>query len=94
MSYSLNGESEQKRVDDARAAQQRRLNRFIITFGGIEIGLLVIAAVIVFGFELIDPEVGIWVLVAIAAVGGFVMSGFLLSNARRNAEELSRITGR
>lgn len=94
MSYSLNGESAQKRVDDVRAAQQRRLNRFFVAAGSIEIGLLAIGAFLVFGLELIDPEIGIWVLVAIAAVGGFVISGFLISSTRRNAEEISRITGR
>ncbi|WP_194764356.1 hypothetical protein [Microbacterium sp. UFMG61] len=55
-----------------------RQTRLFITFALIEGPVLVLLAVAIYGFELIDPEIGIWFIVAVAVVGGFLMSMLLM----------------
>jgi hypothetical protein len=93
MTYSLNSSSNDPRVDDLRRQHQKQLSRFFVTFALIEGVLLIAAAIAVYGLELIDPAQGIWILVGIAALGGFVMSGVLLSLTRRHTQEMRDITG-
>ena len=68
-------------AEELRRVQKQR-QRFLIGFAVIEGIILAIAMVIVFGLELIDPAVGIWVIVAIALLGGGVLSAYLMISMR------------
>lgn len=87
MSMSLNRSSNDPRGADLLRRHQKELSRFFVTFAVIEGLLLVSGIAVVYLFELVDPEQGIWILVAIAAVGGFFMSAYLVSITRRHARE-------
>ncbi|MDQ0643526.1 hypothetical protein [Microbacterium murale] len=94
MSYSLNGSSNDHRVDELRRQHQQRQTRFFVTFGLVEGLALAAAAILIFVLGLIDPEQGIWVLIGIAAVGAFILSTSLMSMIRRHAREMRDLTGR
>lgn len=64
-----------------RAVQQEyaaKQNRFFILFAIIEGGLLALLGVLIYGVEVIDPDVGLWILLGVAAVGGFTMMALLM----------------
>ncbi|MGO2933651.1 MAG: hypothetical protein ACTIKQ_13035 [Microbacterium sp.] len=93
MSYSLNGSSNDSGVAALRKAQQQRMTRFFVAFALTEGILLAAGVVVVYLLELIDPEQGIWILVAIGVLGAVVLSGSLLSMTRRHAREMRELTG-
>lgn len=93
MSYSLNGSSNDDRVQALKREHQQRQTRFFITFALIEGLALAAAVVIVYVLELVDPEQGVWLLVGIAVIGGLVLSMGLLSMVRRHAREMDDVTG-
>ncbi|WP_312168094.1 hypothetical protein [Microbacterium sp.] len=77
MSYA--GESSiDARVRAVEKEYMSRQTRLFITFALIEGPVLLLLAVAIYGFELIDPEIGIWFIVAVAVVGGFLMSMLLM----------------
>ncbi len=79
-------------ADQLRRHQQERLSRFFIGFAIVE-GLLLGACVLaIFVLELIDPELGIWLLVGVAAVSATVLSTFLMATTKRNQRELEQST--
>lgn len=87
MSMSLNRSSNDPREPDLLRRHRKELNRFFVTFAVIE-GLLLAAGIaVIYLFELVDPDQGIWILVAIAAIGGFFMSAYVVSITRRHARE-------
>lgn len=82
--------------NDDRAAQlrrqhQQRLNRFFLMFAVVEGIVLVALVIIIYVLELIDPDVGIWLLLAVAALGGAFLSATLLRSVRRNQRELEEL---
>ncbi|HWK77710.1 hypothetical protein [Microbacterium sp.] len=94
MSYSLNGSSDDHRVEALKRQHQQRQSRFFITFAVVE-GLAILAAVVVvYLLGLVDPQLGIWILLAIALIGATAMSTGIMSMTRRHAQELRDITGR
>lgn len=95
MSYSLNSSSaEDPRVEALKRQHQQRQSRFFLTFAVVE-GLAIAAAiVVVYVLDVLDPEYGIWVLLAVAAIGATVMSVGIMSMTRRHAQEMRDITGR
>lgn len=69
------------------------MTRFFMGFALIEGVLLAAGVVAVYLLQLIDPEQGIWLLVAIGVLGAVVLSGSLLSMTRRHAREMRELTG-
>lgn len=64
-----------------RAVEQEfrtRQTRLFVTFALIEGPVLLLGAVLVFGLEVVDPDVGVWFLVAAAVLGGIALSLLLL----------------
>ncbi|ATG51386.1 hypothetical protein CFK38_07505 [Brachybacterium vulturis] len=49
--------------------------------------------VAIFVLELIDPDIGIWVLIALAAFGSVILSGYLVSTSQRDKRELEALRG-
>lgn len=76
------------RVVALRDEQRRRQTRFFLTFALIEGAALLAAVILIYGFEIVEPDQGVWILVAIAVVGGIVLSSSLLSMMRRHNQEL------
>lgn len=66
------------RVRAVEKEYMSRQTRLFVTFALIEGPILLLLAVAIYGFELIDPEIGIWFIVAVAVVGGFLMSMLLM----------------
>lgn len=66
------------RVRAVEKEYMSRQTRLFVTFALIEGPVLLLLAVAIYGFELIDPEIGIWFIVAVAVVGGFLMSMLLM----------------
>lgn len=93
MSYSLNGSSNDPRVDELKRQQQQRQTRLFIGFALIEGLALAVGVVVVFVLELIDPEQGVWILVIIALLGGSALGIGLVSMARRHVQEMRDLTG-
>lgn len=90
---SFDGSVNDPRMIEMRRRHQRRMTRTFVLFATVEIVVLVAAAVLVYGFQVVDPEQGVWILVAIAAVGGFTLSGLILSMTQRHARELRDLGG-
>lgn len=79
-------------AEELRRRQQERLSRFFIGFAIVE-GLLLGACVLaIYVLGLIDPEIGIWLLLGVAAVSATVLTTFLMATTRRNQRELEQST--
>jgi len=93
MTYSLNGGSNDDRVAQLRQQHQAQRTRLFLTFALIEGIAFAVAVVVVFVLELVDPEQGMLILVAIAVIGGGAMSLGLMSMLRRHGQEMRDLTG-
>ncbi|HCS60687.1 MAG TPA: hypothetical protein DIW46_04695 [Microbacterium sp.] len=93
MSYSLNGSSNDDRVETAKRQHQQRMTRFFVAFALIEGLALLIALIAVFFLKVVDPEQGIWILVGIVVIGGLVMSTMSMLMIRRHQQEVRDLTG-
>ncbi|MFJ2544130.1 hypothetical protein [Microbacterium sp. NPDC087589] len=92
MSYA--GESSiDARVRAVNADFDRRQTRLFVTFALIEGPVLLLLAVAVYGFELIDPEIGIWFIVAVAVIGGFLMSMLLMRLMQARVRAVAQARG-
>ena len=92
MSYA--GESSiEARVRAVNADFGRRQTRLFVTFALIEGPVLLLLAVAIYGFELIDPEIGIWFIVAVAVIGGFLMSMLLMRLVQERARAVAQAQG-
>lgn len=80
------------RADELRHAQQQRQQRTLIAFALIEGFFLMVAMLAVYAFDLIDPSVGIWLIVALALFGGSLLSAYLVISMRRNQRELAELS--
>jgi nitrate reductase NapE component len=92
MSYA--GESSiDARVRAVEKEYMSRQTRLFITFALIEGPVLVLLAIAIYGVELIDPEIGIWFIVAVAVVGGFLMSMLLMRLIQARARAVAHAKG-
>jgi hypothetical protein len=71
----------------------RRQTRLFVRFALIEGAVLAVLVAVIYGFELIDPEVGIWYLVAVAVVGGFLLSTLLLRLIQARTRAIAQAKG-
>jgi len=88
--YDTSIDGRVKKVQQEFAAKQ---TRFFMRFAMIESLLIVPVIIFVFVMELIDRQVGVWILLAIAAVGGVVMASLLLRLAREREVALNQARG-
>lgn len=92
MSYA--GESSiEARVRAVNSDFGRRQTRLFVTFALIEGPVLLLLAVAIYGFEVIDPEIGIWFIVAVALVGGFLLSMFLVRLMQARVRAVAQAKG-
>ncbi|MBT2476580.1 hypothetical protein J7E68_18850 [Microbacterium sp. ISL-103] len=71
----------------------RRQTRLFVTFALIEGPVLLLLAVAIYGFEVIDPEIGIWFIVAVALVGGFLLSMLLVRLVQARVRAIAQAKG-
>lgn len=93
MSQHPHGSPASTRVEELRRTQQKRQQRALIGFAVAEGFVLAIAVIVVYVLQLVEPVVGVWLLVAIALVGGGLLSTYLVTSMRRNQRELTALTG-
>lgn len=88
---SFNAASSHEQVAELRRIHRQRMTRTFVVFGTIEVILLVTATIVVYGLEIVPFAQSEWIIVAIAAVGGLILSALVLSLGRRNARELREL---
>ena len=93
MSQHPHGSPASTRVEELRRTQQKRQQRALIGFAVAEGFVLAIAVIVVYVLQLVEPVVGVWLLVAIALVGGGLLSTYLVTSMRRNQRELTALPG-
>lgn len=71
----------------------RRQTRLFVTFALVEGVVLAVLVAVIYGFELIDPEIGIWCIVAVAVIGGFLLSMFLLRLIQARTRAIAQAKG-
>lgn len=91
MSQDPAGHPASTRADELRRVQQKRRQRMLMAFALIEGLVLALAVIAIYVLRLIDPAMGVWVLVAIALVGGSALSAFLVLSLRRDQRELETL---
>lgn len=92
MSYASESSIE-ARVRAVNADFGRRQTRLFVTFALIEGPVLLLLVVAIYGFELIDPEIGIWFIVAVAVVGGFLLSTLLVRLVQARVRAVAQAKG-
>jgi hypothetical protein len=93
MTHSPSSSSVASSEDEARRERQQKLQRFFITFAVIEGVILAAAVVLIYVLEVIDPAIGHWVLIAIALLGGLVLSSYIMKNVQGNRQEPAERSG-
>lgn len=83
--------SSDQRAFELRRQQQQRLSRFFLVFAMVEGAAIAACVLAIFVLELIDPDLGIWVLLAVAALGATILSAYILTRTRRNQQELEEL---
>lgn len=70
-----------------------RRARFFMTFAMIEGAVLAVAVLAVYVLDLIDPEIGIWVILAVALLGATVVTFGLMSLMRAQQRAVREAQG-
>lgn len=81
------------RVRAVVADYARRQTRLFLTFALVEGAVLAVLVAVVYGFELIDPDVGIWYIVAAALIGGFLLSTLLVRMMQARTRDIAQAKG-
>ena len=81
------------RVQAVIADYGRRQTRLFVTFALVEGAVLAVLVAVIYGFELIDPEIGIWFIVVTALIGGFLLSMFLVRMVQGRAKAIAQAKG-
>ncbi|MFJ4165744.1 hypothetical protein ACIPY5_09315 [Microbacterium sp. NPDC089698] len=64
-------EAQVRRISEEFA---RKRSRMFVAFACIEGALLAGAVIVIYVLNLVDPDVGVWILVALALIGSLVLS--------------------
>ncbi|PVE98024.1 MULTISPECIES: hypothetical protein [unclassified Microbacterium] len=81
------------RVREVVADFGRRQTRLFVTFALVEGAVLAVLVAVIYGFGLIDPEIGIWYIVAVALLGGFLLSMFLVRLMQARTRAIAQAKG-
>ncbi|MBW1639670.1 hypothetical protein [Microbacterium resistens] len=85
--------STQARVQRINEDFARRRSRFFLGFAIVEGLLLAAAVVVVYVLEVVDPDQGFWIIAAVAALGGMVMAGWIVSSTRAQQQAIRDVGG-
>lgn len=81
------------RVQAVNTDFTRRQTRLFVRFALIEGCVLLLLVVAIYGFQVVDPEIGIWFLLAVAMIGGFLLSALLLRLVQARARAVAQARG-
>lgn len=81
------------RIREVSADYARRQTKLFITFALVEGVVLAVLVAIIYVFELIDPEIGIWYLLAVALIGGVLLSTFLMRLVQARTRAIAQAKG-
>lgn len=87
------GDSIAARVSAVEKEYAARQSKLFVRFATVEAVLIAIAVLVVYVFELIDPDVGIWILLAIGAIGAFSLSALLMRHMRARTQAMAQARG-
>lgn len=87
------GDSIDARVQAVEAHFRARQTRLFLGFALVEGPVLLILTVAIYGFGVIDPDIGIWLLVAVALIGGFLMSTLLVRQMQARTQAVAQAKG-
>jgi len=90
---SNTGDSIESRVAAVEKEYAARQSRLFLRFAMVEGALLLIAVLVVYVFEVVDPDVGVWILVAIAAIGGFGLSALIMRHMQARTRAIAQARG-
>lgn len=72
---------------------RRRQTRLFMTFALIEAPVFIVLAIAIYGLELIDPEIGVWLLIAAAVLGGSILSFLLMKHMKDRTTAVAHARG-
>lgn len=81
------------RVTAVEKEYAARLNRTFIGFAVVEGILLALAVVVVYVLELVQPEIGMFIILGVALLGGVALSAFLMSHMRARTRAVAQARG-
>jgi len=93
MSFGGNAASADPRVVGLRQEFQQGMTRFFMGFAVTEGIVLAAAVVVIWVLRLIDPSVGVYIVLGIALVGGFSLFLTIQSRIRRLQRDIRDVTG-
>lgn len=89
----LNDTSVAGRVRKVQEEYRAKQTRFFLTFALVEAAVLVPLILVIFVFEVIEKDLGIWILLAVAAIGGFTLTALLMRLIRQREAALNQARG-
>jgi len=78
-------EAQVRRISEEFA---RKRSRMFVAFACIEGAMLAGAVIVVFVLKLVDPNLGVWILVALALVGSLVLSTMIIQQIRAQQQAI------
>ncbi|SDL68127.1 hypothetical protein [Microbacterium azadirachtae] len=88
MDYSTEAQVRRISADFAR-----RRARMFLAFACVEGPVLLGAIVVVYVLKLVDPQFGVWILLAVALLSGLCLSALVISHARAEQQAIRDVGG-
>ncbi|MFB7843861.1 hypothetical protein [Microbacterium sp. NPDC056052] len=71
----------------------RKRSRMFVAFACIEGAMLAGAVIVVYVLKLVDPDVGVWILVALALIGSLVLSTMIIRQIKAQQQAIRDVGG-
>lgn len=71
----------------------RKRSRLFVAFACIEGAMLAGAVIVVYVLKLVDPDVGVWILVALALIGSLVLSTMIIQQIKAQQQAIRDVGG-
>jgi len=71
----------------------RKRSRLFVAFACIEGAMLAGAVIVVYVLKLVDPDVGVWILVALALIGSLVLSTMIIRQIKAQQQAIRDVGG-
>jgi hypothetical protein len=78
-------EAQVRRISEEFA---RKRSRMFVAFACIEGALLAGAVIVIYVLNLVDPDVGVWILVALALIGSLVLSTAIMRQIKAQQQAI------
>ncbi|KJL34157.1 hypothetical protein [Microbacterium azadirachtae] len=78
-------EAQVRRISEEFA---RKRSRMFVAFACIEGAMLAGAVIVVYVLKLVEPDVGVWILVALALIGSLVLSTMIIQQIKAQQQAI------